>query len=77
MRVEQLCKDLEKGKVQGDQSLERVMNANARLLEEKDRVQKELERLSKLYSETIAELHSMQGGNANSAAGAHGKEVGR
>ena len=37
-RVEQLCRELEKNKTAGDQSMDRVMQANARLLEEKDRL---------------------------------------
>merc|ERR1712048_320933 len=46
----------EKEKGYHEQSLERVNTANARLLEEKDRVAKEVQRLSQLYAESVQQL---------------------
>ncbi|CAD7945662.1 unnamed protein product [Amoebophrya sp. A120] len=52
-RVEQLTQDAEKAKTSQDQGMERVMTSNARLLEEKDRLQREVERVSRLYADAV------------------------
>ncbi len=53
-RVEQLSRELEKNKTAGDQSMDRVMQANVRLLEEKERLGAELERVSTAYAQMNA-----------------------
>merc|ERR1712178_605944 len=58
MRLETLLREVEKEKGYHEQSLERVMNANARLIEEKDCVANEVKRLSQLYAESVHELQS-------------------
>mmetsp|Transcript_120904 Transcript_120904/g.341923 ORF Transcript_120904/g.341923 Transcript_120904/m.341923 type:complete len:662 (-) Transcript_120904:159-2144(-) len=55
-RLEGLLREVEKEKAYHEQSLERVMTANARLLEEKDRAAKEVQRLSQLYAESVQQL---------------------
>jgi len=53
VRVEALDRDREKQKQHRESALERVMNANARLLEERDRLHKEKARVSSLYQSTM------------------------
>jgi len=65
-KVEALNRDREKQKHQREATLERVMNANARLLEEKDKLEKEKGRISDLYQQTMAAL-----GAASQGASAH------
>lgn len=60
IRIEALCRDLEKGKTQSESSLERVMTSNARLLEEKDRLEKEVKRNSVLYQDVARQLSAHQ-----------------
>lgn len=67
VRVEAMDRDREKQKQQKESSLEHVMSANARLLEERDRIEKEKARLSELYSSTIGALNPSGGGVAGSA----------
>jgi len=55
-RLEGLLREVEKEKAYNEQSLERVMTANARLLEEKDRAAREVQRLSQLYAESVQQL---------------------
>mmetsp|Transcript_28065 Transcript_28065/g.89202 ORF Transcript_28065/g.89202 Transcript_28065/m.89202 type:complete len:640 (+) Transcript_28065:114-2033(+) len=56
VRVEAMDRDREKQKQQRESGLERVMNANARLLEERDRLEKEKARLSELYQSTMGAM---------------------
>merc|ERR1712083_856151 len=56
MRLEGLLREVERDKGQHEQSLSRVMSANARLLEEKDSATKEVQRLSQLYAESVQQL---------------------
>jgi len=56
VRVEALDRDREKQKGQRESALERVMNANARLLEERDRLEKEKARVSELYQRTMGAM---------------------
>merc|ERR1712187_637094 len=56
MRLERVIAEVEKEKGYHEQGLERVMTANARLREEKDRVAKEVQRLSQLYAESVQQL---------------------
>merc|ERR1712228_175171 len=56
VRVEHLDRDREKQKQQRESALERVMNANARLLEERDRLEKEKARVSDLYQSAMGAM---------------------
>mmetsp|Transcript_59811 Transcript_59811/g.165407 ORF Transcript_59811/g.165407 Transcript_59811/m.165407 type:complete len:645 (-) Transcript_59811:92-2026(-) len=56
VRVEAMDRDREKQKQQRESALERVMNANARLLEERDRLEKEKARVSELYQSTMGAM---------------------
>lgn len=73
-RVEQLCRELEKNKTAGDQSMDRVMQANARLLEEKDRLTGELERVSSMYAQQTAAsgAQAQAGGSYGTGFGVQG-----
>eukprot|EP00931_Biecheleriopsis_adriatica_P035091 TRINITY_DN20221_c0_g1_i1.p1 TRINITY_DN20221_c0_g1~~TRINITY_DN20221_c0_g1_i1.p1 ORF type:complete len:649 (-),score=152.41 TRINITY_DN20221_c0_g1_i1:64-1986(-) len=64
VRVEAMDKDREKEKQRRESALDRVMSSNARLLEERDRLEKEKARVSKLYQQTMAAL----GSSADSAS---------
>merc|ERR1712151_1118330 len=55
-RLEALLRDAEKEKAYHEQSLERVMQANGRLLEEKDRATNDVQRLSQLYADSVRQL---------------------
>jgi len=52
-RLEGVQRGLEKEKSYHESSLERLLNANGKLLEEKDRSAKEVQRLSQLYAESV------------------------
>ena len=67
VRVEAMDKDREKQKQMRESALEKVSQANARLLEERDRLEKEKTRVSSLYQQTIGML-------AHSAAKAEADE---
>jgi hypothetical protein len=70
VRVEAMDRDREKQKQQRETALERVMNANARLLEERDRLEKEKARVSELYQRTMGAMgavHQAPVGNAAAA----------
>lgn len=54
--LEGLLREQEKEKAYHEQSLERIMQANARLTEERDRAGREVERLSQLYHSTVSQL---------------------
>lgn len=56
VKVEQIDREREKQKQQREAALERVMTANARLLEERDRFEKEKARVSQLYQQTMATM---------------------
>merc|ERR1712190_127128 len=56
VRVEALDRDREKQKQMRESALERVMNANARLLEERDRLEKEKARVSDLYQNAMGAM---------------------
>lgn len=55
-QVEQMCRHSEHGKSSQEAQVERLMGANARLLEEKDRAEKENIRILALYDQTLAQL---------------------
>eukprot|EP00929_Paragymnodinium_shiwhaense_P027531 TRINITY_DN1613_c0_g2_i1.p1 TRINITY_DN1613_c0_g2~~TRINITY_DN1613_c0_g2_i1.p1 ORF type:complete len:670 (-),score=214.25 TRINITY_DN1613_c0_g2_i1:83-2092(-) len=55
-RLEIVLREAEKEKAYHEQSLERVMSANARLLEERDRAAKEVQRISELYAESVRQV---------------------
>jgi len=55
-RLEALDRDREQQKHQRESALERVMCANARLLEERDRLEKEKKRVSELYQRTMGAM---------------------
>jgi len=55
-RLDQVEQDREKQKTQHEQARERVMAANAQLLEDIDRLEKETERASELYRRTVDAL---------------------
>jgi len=66
-RLEGVLNSAEKEKAYHEQTVERLMSANAKLMEEKDRAAKEVERLSRLYAESVKQL---QGGlNETNASG--------
>eukprot|EP00435_Cladocopium_sp_Y103_P032120 s1597_g8.t1 len=67
VKVEAMDKDREKQKQFRESALEKVSQANARLLEERDRLEKEKARVSALYQQTIGML-------AHSAAKAEAEE---
>merc|ERR1712136_394301 len=60
VRVESVSKDVEKEKAYHEQSLERVMVANARLMEEKDRAEREVCRVSQLYAQSVQQLQEAE-----------------
>lgn len=68
IRAEALDRDREKQKLQKESDLERLMNANARLMEEKDRLEKEKASLSSLYQNTVAALGASQGAAGKGSA---------
>lgn len=72
-RLEHCLRDQEKEKVYHEQQVERLMQANARLHEEKDRTARDLQRLSKMYAESVAQLQSA-GGSAGPDFGADAAE---
>mmetsp|Transcript_57629 Transcript_57629/g.146270 ORF Transcript_57629/g.146270 Transcript_57629/m.146270 type:complete len:645 (+) Transcript_57629:126-2060(+) len=71
-RVDALDREREKQKQQRESALERVMNANARLLEERDKLEKEKARVSALYQSTMGAMGAVP--QAGSAAGSGGEE---
>merc|ERR1719330_1805567 len=66
VRVDGLDRERERQKQHRESALERFMNANARLLEERDRLEKEKSRVSELYQRTMGAM----GAVADKAAGA-------
>lgn len=70
VRVEALDREREKEKQRRESALERVMNANARLLEERDRLEKEKARVSELYQRTMGAMGAVQEAGAGSSDGA-------
>jgi len=76
VRVEAMDRDREKQKQGREAALERVMNANTRLLEERDRLEKEKSRVSELYRSTIGAMGAAaQGGSAATGADAAALEA--
>lgn len=69
-RVEGLCREIEKEKTHHENSLERVMTANARLMEEKDRTERECRRIAQLYAES-----TQQAGDLNTTAPPPGQQA--
>jgi len=57
MRLEGTLREVEKEKAYHEQSLERVVRANARLMEEKDQAAKEVQRISQLYAESVEQIN--------------------
>jgi len=53
MRMEALQKEIEKEKGYHESSLDRVMTSNGKLLEEKNRAEKDVQRLSQLYADSV------------------------
>lgn len=72
VQVESMSRNLERGKTQHDASLDRVMEANARLMEEKDRIEKEGKRTAQLYADSVRQLQHQQQGLMTSAYGVGG-----
>jgi len=68
VRVEAMDREREKQKAQRESGLERVMNANARLLEERDRLEKEKGRVSTLYQSTMGAMGAVQEGGGATAS---------
>mmetsp|Transcript_51692 Transcript_51692/g.82141 ORF Transcript_51692/g.82141 Transcript_51692/m.82141 type:complete len:679 (-) Transcript_51692:65-2101(-) len=60
MRMDAAHQDLEKEKKYHEASLERLMTSNAKLREEKDRAEKEVERLSKLYADSVKQVQCVR-----------------
>jgi len=67
VRVEAMDKDREKQKQMREAALEKVMSANARCLEERDRLLKEKTRVSALYQQTMGAMGSDAGGGEEGA----------
>eukprot|EP00927_Polykrikos_kofoidii_P042180 TRINITY_DN36034_c0_g1_i1.p1 TRINITY_DN36034_c0_g1~~TRINITY_DN36034_c0_g1_i1.p1 ORF type:complete len:714 (+),score=146.87 TRINITY_DN36034_c0_g1_i1:288-2429(+) len=57
-RLGNVVREVEREKVYHEQQINRVMSANARLLEERDRAAAEVQRLSKVYAECIGQLRN-------------------
>lgn len=75
-KLEAIDAEREKQKQQRDAALERVMVDNARLLEERDRMDKEKARISALYQETMGALGAgPQAAVAASPVGADGSAL--
>eukprot|EP00928_Gymnodinium_smaydae_P028953 TRINITY_DN21944_c0_g1_i1.p1 TRINITY_DN21944_c0_g1~~TRINITY_DN21944_c0_g1_i1.p1 ORF type:complete len:645 (+),score=158.40 TRINITY_DN21944_c0_g1_i1:138-2072(+) len=55
-RVEALDRDREKQKTLREAAVEKVMNSNARILEERDRLERERARMSELYQRTMGAM---------------------
>lgn len=73
VRVDALDRDREKQKQHRESELERIINVNARLLEEKDRLEKEKARVSQLYQHTMGAM----GAVPQAAPGAPAADEGR
>merc|ERR1712217_505433 len=71
VRVEALDRDREKQKQQRESGLERVMNANARLLEERDRLEKEKARVSDLYQKAMLAMGAVATPQAQNSTGGY------
>jgi len=56
LRLEAMLNDMEKEKAYHEQSVERLMTANARIMEEKDRARRELQRVSDVYAQSVKGL---------------------
>jgi len=69
IRVETMDRDREKQKQQHESALERVMSANARLLGERDRLEKEKARVSELYHSTMGAMGVVAGTGGAGGAG--------
>jgi len=82
VRAEALLREMEREKAYHEQSLERVVQANARLMEERDRAAQEVDRLGRLYAETarqlreVAELDTTAAADAGALADFGGAEGG-
>jgi len=72
VKVEQIDREREKQKQQREAALERVMTANARLLEERDRFEKEKARVSQLYQQTMGTMGATAPPAASAASSASG-----
>lgn len=72
VRLEALDRDREKQKAQRESALERVMNANARLLEERDKLEKEKARMSEMYQQSMGAMGVMQSGPGDASKGPPG-----
>jgi len=65
-RLETLLNEFEKEKGYHEQSLERLMKANGKIMEEKDRSSREVQRLSQLYADSVKQLQGVgQGGETD------------
>eukprot|EP00928_Gymnodinium_smaydae_P033021 TRINITY_DN23764_c1_g5_i2.p1 TRINITY_DN23764_c1_g5~~TRINITY_DN23764_c1_g5_i2.p1 ORF type:complete len:350 (-),score=105.30 TRINITY_DN23764_c1_g5_i2:105-1154(-) len=58
VRLEAVLRECEKDKAYHEQTLDRLMTANSRLMEEKDRAAKEVAQISQLYAESVKQLQS-------------------
>lgn len=68
-RLEQALNELEKEKAYHEQQVERIVQANARLHEEKDRAQREVQRVSELYRDSVNNLGQVDDLNQTAAGG--------
>merc|ERR1712216_957170 len=51
-------RSMEKGKAYHEQSLDRITSANGRIVEEKNRAEQELRRVSRLYADSVRQLQA-------------------
>lgn len=69
-RLEAIDRDREKQKQQREAALERVMAQNSKLVEEKDRIDREKARISGLYQETMGAMGALPEANPSAPASA-------
>lgn len=69
IRVDGLDRERERQKQHRESALERYMNGNARLLEERDRLEKEKNRVSELYQRTMGAMGAVPQAGAAAATG--------
>merc|ERR1719384_1180442 len=72
VQVDQRDRDRMREKQRSESALERFMNTNARLLEERDRLEKEKGRVSELYQRTMGAMGALPQAGAAGGAGSGG-----
>jgi len=70
-RLEAVLNEAEKEKAYHEQSVERIMKANAKLMEERDRAARECQRLSQLYADSVKQLQQEDSLMTTSASGVY------